>query len=65
MMKIYYFIWQIITKSFLSVSQFTTEVPVEKSLLGTTHSSSRKIHAPLEVAKGYHVGYIMLLAGDG
>ncbi len=25
---------------------------------GTTQSSSSKIHAPLEVAKGYHVGYI-------
>ncbi len=35
MMKIYYFIWQIITKSFLSVSLFTTEVPVEKSLFLT------------------------------
>ena len=27
-------------------------------ILGMPHSSSSKIHAPLEVAKGYHVGYI-------
>ncbi len=25
---------------------------------GTAHPSSSKIHASLEVAKGYHVGYI-------
>ncbi len=24
----------------------------------TTHSSTSKLHAPLEVAKGHHVGYI-------
>ena len=26
-------------------------------ICGTTRHSSSKIHAPLEVAKGYHVGY--------
>ncbi len=31
---------------------------LNRNAFGTPHSSSSKLHAPLEVAKGYHMGYI-------
>ena len=37
---------------------FITRASTRGFLTGMTHSSNSKIHAPLEVAKGYHMGYI-------
>ncbi len=40
-------------------------VPYRPPHPGTTHSSNSKVNAPLEVAKGHHVGYVKAIINLG